>query len=174
VLEILTPGLQRLAYNDDAMLDGLNPLDAALVRLPLPEAGQYTIRVNSFNGASIGEVEVLLMVVEPLATETADDTIRVTLHENSVYTYPLEVTAGEAYTITALDPKGVLDAVLSMRDTQGNQIAHNDDHRSGELTLNIFDAKLTFTAPSDGKVTLELREFLGRGGTFEIRIARED
>jgi hypothetical protein len=59
VLEVLNVDMDRVAYNDDGAvaLDGFAPNDAALVGLSLA-AGQYTIRVNTFNGFQSGDVEV--------------------------------------------------------------------------------------------------------------------
>lgn len=176
VVELLTPDGQRLAYNDDASLTGLAPTDAALVGLTLPEAGDYTVRVNTFNGVTEGEVEVLLTVVDSIpATISEPDegitTIQVQLPKNGVYRYELPITTDQMVQITARDPFGGLDPVLTLRNAAGEVVTRNDDHNSTDWTLNIFDAQLKeIIIPADGVYTLELREFIGRAGVIEITI----
>jgi hypothetical protein len=69
VLEMLDDDRRHVAYNDDAPLFSLDgfataPNDAAIVGLPL-SAGNYTVRVNAFNGFQSGDVEILLTVASP-------------------------------------------------------------------------------------------------------------
>jgi len=59
VLAVHDAERNRIAYDDDGArnLNGFAATDAALTALALP-AGQYTLRVNAFNGVQAGEVEV--------------------------------------------------------------------------------------------------------------------
>jgi hypothetical protein len=163
VVEILElDGAHRLAYNDDLSPETMH---AGLIALPLSEAGEYTIRINSFNGATEGNVEVTLTVIDE---EESGELIEAELFPNSTVRYTLP--RGETYTVTAFDPQGVLDAVLTVRNANGIVIATNDDHLSSDLTLNVFDARLSVTVPDDETYTVEVRDFLGRAGTITVQI----
>jgi hypothetical protein len=172
VLEILTPDLHRLAYNDD---HNTTTTDSAIEHFLLKDAGIYTVRVNSFNGVSEGEVEVTLVQVAPLKAELVEDqngmTITVKLTPRSRYYYIFDVNARDLITVTARDPHSVLDPMLTLRNASGAEVSRSDDHTTRDLTLNIFDARMeTLTLGQGGEYTIELREFMGRGGVIELRL----
>lgn len=172
VLEILTPDMARLAYNDDhdTTSENLALTDSALEQITLEEAGIYTIRVNSFNGVSEGEVEVTLSQV----ARTAGDTVMITLTPSSRYFHTFSAQAGDIVTITARDSRSLLDPVLILRRDSGEEISRNDDHQSDDLSLNIFDSRIqTLTIDVDGEYTIELREFMGRAGSIELSIQND-
>jgi hypothetical protein len=151
-------------------------VSAEIANVVLPTTGLYSIYVDSFNGVQAGAVEVTIresdrfnMVVE---TGDAGEVISFTLPEDTVFTYPFTVEGGDNYTITAYDGTGQLDPYLRIVDSRGNVITTNDDHNSPDLTLNIFDARITaWQVPSDDTYTLEVMDFLGQSGqmTLEIR-----
>lgn len=183
VIEILSPEGERLAYNDDhqAALETLTPTDAAVERLFLPEPATYTLRVNTFNGVTAGEVEVSLALVSPveyeIVTDEADTLIMtVSLEAAQTFQYPFTAEAGTVYTIVARDPKGLLDPILLLRenDPENTVIASNDDYRyrfGDAFILNVFDARIIDAEiPADGDYVLELREFMGRGGTITVQM----
>jgi hypothetical protein len=182
VVEILKPDGTRLAYNDDHPYDAIEmrefaPTDAGLIGLTLPIAGRYLIRVNSFNGVSAGEVEVALKVVDLFKAEISDlsdsDGAKITfeLPTDGIYSYSFEGTAGQILTLTARDPAGLMDSVITLKDASGAVVASNDDHHSNDFSLNIFDARIAdFTVSTDAIYTLEVREFTGRAGLIEITI----
>lgn len=183
-VEILKPNGERLAYNDDcgdfiAMEYRLKATDSMLFRLTLSESGRYLARINSFNGVSQGEVLIRIPVIQPITairrTDSAEKVeIEVVLPLDTIYSYEFEAQADETLTITAHSRRS--DPVLKLRDATGAIIAQNDDHNSEDLTLNIFDARITVTLAETGTYTLELSEFLGRGGAYEsveITIERE-
>jgi len=60
-----------------------------------------------------------------------------------------------------------LDAILSVLDVKGKQLAINDDRAKGQV-----DPRLDFTAPNTGVYTIQVKErFASRGGsTFSYRI----
>ncbi|MBC8098350.1 MAG: hypothetical protein H7Y11_02805, partial [Armatimonadetes bacterium] len=162
-----------VAYDDDsaAGLAGYAPTDAALIALTLPP-GEYSVRVNSFNGVTVGEVELLLTLDAALDTQTPSvDTLTVTLYADEVYGVPLMLESIAGLSITVRDPLGVLDPLVTLRDAEGRVVAANDDHNTLDLTLNIFDARIS---PAEvlppGAYTLEIREFLGRAGAMEVVI----
>lgn len=183
VIEILSPEGERLAYNDDhqAALETLTPTDAAVERLFLPEPATYTLRVNTFNGVTAGEVEVSLALVSPVEYEIVTDEahtliMTVSLEAAQTFQYPFTAEAGTVYTIVARDPKGLLDPILLLRenDPENTVIASNDDYRyrfGDAFILNVFDARIIDAEiPADGDYVLELREFMGRGGTITVQM----
>ncbi len=185
MLEVVSPSGERLAYNDDffpARMSGddlnelaLQPTDSAITALTLTEAGDYRIRVTSFNGVSTGEVEVRVQRVDPVSIQrqSADETVTtaVTLRPNQVAALDITLEAGREYTLTARDPLGVLDPVMQLLDASGAVLAENDDHGDGELTLNIFDSRIeSFTASESRDYVLSIRDYLGRGGVLRLEV----
>lgn len=183
-LELLTPSDRRLAFNDNHPgVDDppLAPTDSALLHVPLTKGGRYTLRVDSFSGVAVGEVVVTLNVVAPvpervIAQNDRETRLLIALPPGRVYRRTLETAtdADETVTLTARDPFGRLDSLLTLRDADGALVAFNDDHASDDLTLNLFDARLSGVRLVAGApFTLELREFLGRGGILHLTITRE-
>ena len=166
-----------LAYNDNALVSGEIETNAYLANLTLIEAGRYTIYVDSFNGVSEGEVEVVLRehdIFAVVVEETDNATIiTASLPEDSVFAYPLVLEAPEILTITARDISGTLDPYLRIVDSSGNILISNDDHHSTDLTLNLFDAQIAeWEAPENATYTIEVLDFLGRAGEIEVQIER--
>jgi len=170
----------QLAYNDDHATDrdDLAPTDALIERLVLPEAGTYTIRVDTYGGIFPGEVEVTLTAADLFEAEFTEDddgtlTINARLPRGLRYRYTFEAAADTVITASAKDISLTLDPRLTLLDAEGNVIATNDDHGTDDLTLDLLDAKLSdITLPADGRYTLVVTDFLGRAGTFALRVAR--
>jgi hypothetical protein len=190
VLEVVSPSGARLDYNDDyfpALLSdeiiselGLQPTDSAITALTLDEAGAYHLRVNSFNGVSTGEVELLIQRVDRVQidiqpTEDTAFSASVTLRPNQVAQIEISLEAERSYTITARDPSGVLDAVLQVSDEAGNLLAANDDHLLDDVTLNIFDSRISDFSPTEtGNYVLTVRDYLGRSGVLWVEVDATD
>ena len=51
-----------------------------------------------------------------------------------------------------------------------NLLALNDDHGSGDLTLNVLDAKLAEIGAGVGQYQLQVSDFSGAAGTVELTI----
>ena len=162
VLELIGPDGDTISYAD--ALDNEAP---AIVRVALDEAGDYTIRVNTFNGEGSGEVEVSLTVEPPLTLTPNSPTIWVPLGANEIAMIQIEGFNGDA-SITVRDPKGLLDPRIELIGMDGAVIAANDDHGTADVSLNRFDARLTAEIPTSGAV--EITEFLGRAGWVEVSI----
>lgn len=175
-LELYDADGRRLAFNDDHAgdLDGLAATDSALVRVRLDRDGLYTLALDSFNGVSDGDVEVLLRSVDAADAQTrtdADSTvITLALPRGGVFTVPLDAFDGQTVQITARDPRGLLDPVLTLYDADGVVIMRNDDHTRADLSLALFDARIESVQISAG-TRLTLHEALGRGGLFTLVIA---
>lgn len=161
VLELIGPDNSTIVYADAP--DNETP---SIVRVMLGGAGDYTVRVNTFNGEGSGEVEVTLTVEPPLMLTPGVPTIWVPLGANAIATVQIEGFDGEV-TITVRDPKGLLDPRIELLDG-GAVVAANDDHGTADVTLNRFDAQLSAAIP-DG-AALQITEFLGRAGWVEVSI----
>lgn len=191
VIEMLSPDGERLAYNDDyrttTTLENLTVTDSAIERLLLPEAATYTIRVNTFNGVTAGEVEVSLALASPVDYEIVSDEadtliINVSLNDAETFQYRFMAEAGTVYTIVARDPKGLLDPIITLRENDAENtviaaegvIAANDDYRyrfGDAFILNVFDARIVDAEiPQNGDYVLELRDFMGRGGEITVQM----
>lgn len=172
VLWILDSADQLLAYNDNYGDDS----NARIEDLYLPHAGSYTIYVDSFNGVSEGQVEVFIEAHNRFneEIESGDNSmlIRATLPEDSIYLHEIEFSAEETITIRVRDTSGTLDPYLRVLNSAGEVLVLNDDHHSADTTLDIFDARIAdWTVPDDGLYQIEVRDFLGRAGDFELIIA---
>lgn len=184
VLTVLDPGGRVIAYVDDTYVveaDGTRrvQVDVALGPLTLREAGPYTLRVDSFNGVSEGEVTVLLRLVDPFETSVEEETpdllhIRARLPRSEVFRYRYEVGEGERLTITVRDLSFTLDPYLRVLDEDGAELAVNDDHGEFDLTLDVLDARLRDVALPAGPVIIEVIDFLARAGRFELIIERSE
>lgn len=179
IMEILRPDGWRLAFNDDHLVDledfDLAQTDSALVNLILPVNGEYLIRINSYGGIFVGEAEVTLREVDLFAVEIVSDEPQSTvltaiLPRYETFTYTFEVNADETVVLTARDLSGTLDPLLRLYDTSGDIIAENDDHEDFDLTLNVYDSRIVYTATESGTLMLDLRDFLGRQGQVELSI----
>lgn len=180
VLELVTSEDERLAYSDDwaggregvivpaGLPSDLAPTDAAVVRVALPADGRYTVRVNTFNGEGTGEVRVWLAVDVPDVL-TVGEAQSPVLRAAEVRYFTLELAADQTVTLTLAHPRGRLDPLLTVSAADGDILAENDDHGTPDPALNLFDSRLTFTAPADGVYTVAVREFLGRAGVFTLR-----
>lgn len=178
VLEIVIPSGERLAYNDSWLGEGTNltpPIgfeslavsDAVLSRLILPDSGTYTVRLNTFNGEGVGDATLTLMI-EPVGALILGEVYPLGLHRAEIGTVTLALSAGEKVSMTALAQRGRLDPWLELTNPAGEILAANDDHGTTDLSLNVFDSRLTFTAETDGIYTVRVREFLGRAGTIHL------
>lgn len=181
-LALIAPDDTQLAYNDDTHLTNSETGEitiqraAAIRNLRLPLDGTYTVWVDSFNGVSEGEAEVLLTVSDdPFAqqTEEANGTtiITLTLPEASIFTTTLALEANDLVTITAQDTSGTLDPFVQVRTPDGAIIVQNDDHDTLNTTLNVLDAQIgAWEVPASGDYLVEVLDFMGRAGTLTLTI----
>lgn len=173
-IEILYPDGQRLDYNDDTILpDGNLKSDAQLLKLELPVDGTYQIRIDSFNGVSEGEVDVLLtsptVSLDVLETDTLT-IVRGDIPAGDSLRYEIDLSADTTVSVTVRDVSGTLDPVLSIYDGD-TLLSFNDDHSSDDLTLDVLDAQVNnITLAEDTTLTIDVRDYLGRSGTVELII----
>lgn len=175
-LEILYPDGQRLDYNDDTILpDGNLKSDAVLTDIRLPIDGDYQIRVDSFNGVTEGEVEVLLTHPETTLDVLSMDELTIVRGDIPVYdglTYTLDIPSNTVISIIARDVSGTLDPILTVYDDAENLLSFNDDHASSDLTLDVLDAHIPqLRLDDDTTLNIIVRDYLGRSGTVELVIS---
>lgn len=177
--------------------------DAQILGLFLPEAGTYYIRVDSFNGVSEGDVEVTISEADMNSYECSALIVEcrlrfvmnfacgvqlskgdvgcfrsnrefIRIHPNVVYSQEVDAVEGSRLIITARDMFGTLDPVLLLLDEEGNILARNDDHGTTDLTLDAFDAQISnYKVESNGVLTVQAYDFLGREGLLELTITQE-
>ena len=94
----------------------------------------------------------------------------VTLRPHTPFTCWLELDEAGTLTASARDTSGTLDPVLRLFDADMNLLALNDDHGSGDLTLNVLDAKLAEIGAGVGQYQLQVSDFSGAAGTVELTI----
>lgn len=170
VLWLVSPSGVWLAYDDDANLP-----NAVLGQILLLEDGRYTVYVDSFNGVSEGQVTVSLTIEAWFSIEPSDDGWLVAIRENQRVGLPIELEADESVTITVSDQSGTLDPYIRLVDGAGDVLAINDDHQSGDLSLDVLDAQISGLVVSEaGTYTLEIVDFLGRAGTAQVTIRKND
>jgi hypothetical protein len=175
-LEILTPDGYRLDYTDDVILsDGTIKSDAILQNIALPIDGNYRIRVDSFNGVSEGQVEVIITQRSETYIEITSDDLTIVqgdVIERESLHYTLEVSAGTSLSIIVRDRSGILDPILYVYDANDTLMAFNDDHQSNDLSLDVLDARLVDLAiTEDTRLTIVVRDYLGRSGSIELIIS---
>jgi hypothetical protein len=180
VLTLIAPDGERLAYNDDwaggllstnGLASELAPSDPALLNLPVWQDGTYTVRLGSFNREQTGDLRLSLRIAAPL-TLTIDAPAQTILIQrgNSPRLF-LELEAGQSVTLTAADPDGLRDLSLTLLAEDGSRLAFNDDHSWRDVSLNIFDAQLTFTADAAMTVSVQIGEFLGRSVRAQVSVS---
>ncbi|MGJ3238108.1 MAG: hypothetical protein ACFE0Q_05325 [Anaerolineae bacterium] len=173
VVMVINSENRLLAYNNNSAQSNR----ASIHNLWL-EAGTYTVIVDSFNGVNEGEVTVTLSRTNPFDEMVSTDDnriiISVNLPENTRYRYMLPVEADVTYTFTLRDRGNTLDPYLRLLDAENNKLASNDDHGTVDTRLNTLDARIPdWQASTEGMITLEVRDFLGRSGDFELIITQD-
>ncbi len=86
--------------------------------------------------------------------------------------FAFEAGAGQQVTIDvdaqSLTPKSLADTVITLYDSDGRQLAENDDESPG-----MRDSLLRFTVPTAGRYVFRLRDVAQRGGpnfTYRVRV----
>lgn len=170
VLWVLDEQDRLVAYNNNSP-ESINP---SIDNLWLTSRS-YTIYVDSFNGVSQGRVELTLETVDPFSqvieNEETLTIIDVTLPEDRVYAHSVEANQGERLSITARDISDRLDTVITIIDESNQILVSNDDHNTENLSLNLFDSRIAeWIVPNTGIYSIEVRDFLGTAGQFQLMI----
>jgi hypothetical protein len=172
VLTLLDPQGHVLAHQDDQWLEGVFIKDAHLLRVVLLQDGAYIVRVDSFNGVSAGEVQVTIREVSDSTLVSQEDGVivmQVNLAKGAIFRHVIQATTDQPVRIHVRDLSTTLDTLVRVLDANGVMIASADD-AYGQDNLDMLDTALTLVIPQDGAYTLEIRDFLGREGVFELTI----
>lgn len=173
VVWIVDSRKRLLAYNDNVD-EGTHAKIDNLYLLP----DSYTIFIDSFNGVSEGDVIVSLEIVDPfdMALRSSETSILINafLPEDTVFSYDFPAKANDIITVTVRDVSGSLDPYLTIYDESGNLLIVNDDHQSTDLSLNIFDSRITeWDVPADGNYRIEVHDFSGNSGQFALTVTTQ-
>lgn len=179
VLEVLDAQDTRIAFNDNHHTDNneISASDAVIENLSLNEAGVYLVRVDSFNGVSVGDVEITLEN-EPAFEIISDDDnqriLQVDLHQNEIFIYKLEPESNELITVT-IEASGITDTVLQLFDDNQMLIAENDDYIGDEVFISSLASRIENASMQAGQTyALHITEFLGRPATITVIIDRQN
>lgn len=175
VLEVLNPQNERIAFNDNhhTSNEDISVSDAVIEHLSLNEAGNYLIRVDSFNGVSVGDVEITLHTEPKFEIISEQDNLlvlQVDLRENQTFIYKLEPENNGIITVT-VEAQGITDTILQLRDSNDEIIAENDDYSGTEVFVSSLSSRIEDIAvQADEAYYLHVNEFLGRPATIGVTI----
>jgi hypothetical protein len=167
LLEVYAPDGTLLERNDDAIDPPSNfgSRDSVIVNLPLAAAGNYTIRVTSFSGTDIGEVEVLLegspavhQAGSTAKTLLIAEPLRIVLTGGGAVDLTYTIDSAQSINLYArnLDINTVaIDTTLEIIDPTGFSLASNDDMVNGSRDAG-FEG---FVLPQPGTYTIRLGSF---------------
>lgn len=160
---------EELAQNDDSGAGGLN----SYLVFTAPSDGEFLIRAAPLDGTSEGDYSLSLaegpppLVPRPIAI---GDTVNGTLDASDGGNHSgqradaLTFLASAGQRIVATVRSEVFDTYLELfseneESAGGRYSVGTDDDGAGEGT----DSRLSYTIPSDGQYTLEVRAFTGNG-----------
>nr|WP_313416610.1 PPC domain-containing protein [Brevundimonas diminuta] len=166
---IVNGAFVQMAENDD----GGSSLNARLV-FTAPQAGEYLIRVTSYNGSAEGDYRLSMEQGPPAPTAapvTIGEETRGRLNSDSATSdsgapadlYRFSGRAGQRVAIT-MKADG-FDTYLELFDANHNSLATDDDS-AGDL-----NARLTHTLAEDGDYLIEARAFSSGEGPYTLNIA---
>ncbi|MFB7882308.1 MULTISPECIES: PPC domain-containing protein [Brevundimonas] len=165
---IVNGAFVQMAENDD----GGSSLNARLV-FTAPQAGEYLIRVTSYNGSAEGDYRLSMEQGPPAPTAapvTIGEETRGRLNSDSATSdsgapadlYRFSGRAGQRVAIT-MKADG-FDTYLELFDANHNSLATDDDS-AGDL-----NARLTHTLAEDGDYLIEARAFSSGEGPYTLNI----
>jgi len=165
---IVNGSFVQMAENDD----GGSSLNARLV-FTAPQAGEYLIRVTSYNGSAEGDYRLSMEQGPPAPTAapvTIGEETRGRLNSDSATSdsgapadlYRFSGRAGQRVAIT-MKADG-FDTYLELFDANHNSLATDDDS-AGDL-----NARLTHTLAEDGDYLIEARAFSSGEGPYTLNI----
>ncbi len=175
-LEVLDANGDQLAFNDDLTDATLNP---GIEELTLPEAGLYTVRINTYEDSDPGGVEINIIgegsapIVNEGDTLTFDETLTVSISGEEMPSFIFEGESGQIITLRALatEPESPdQDLVIRLFGANGQALAEDDD--SGvNIDLGERDpAIIEFELPEDGTYRVEVDSLFDVSGEFEITL----
>ncbi len=171
LLVLLSPTGEEIALNDDDP-EG-SGRDAFLRNIQLPSNGIYTILATRFRreaGTTTGTFELQLDKVGEVSGDAPviayGHSVEGQISNGSpVAIYHFEAEAGDVISITMERLNGNLDAFIILQDSDGNELARNDD---GTGLTSPTDAYLqAYTIPATGEYTILATRYQQENGTTE-------
>ncbi len=157
VLQLLDAGGNEIAYDDDS---GGNYNPYLLVELP--EDGLYTILISAYSGS--GSYTLSVDLTPPPTPMSYGDRVTGDLASSDVLVrYTFSAETGDLVTIAMNAASVDLDPTLRLLDSQGREVAYDDDS-GGDLNALIF-----FPVPEGGDYTVVAGRLSG-SGSYELRL----
>lgn len=166
ILTVYDAAGTEVAYNDDNDgVAGLNFLDSAVANVN----GAARIDVRGWSGS--GDVEVSVMAAgsggSAAVPPSGNAGGSIAVGETTVVAVPdggtvdLTLNANGPVNITAASTSGMVDPIITVFDTAGNEIGYNDDH-SGVAGLGTLDSALEDFSVN-GQVRVQISLWSGNG-----------
>lgn len=131
--------------------------EAEVVRFVPPAAGNYTLQVSSF-GQSSGDYTAGMVGSTAVLLDQ-----RGTVSAGSAVGYTMLVSTSEARLILLFPAEG-FDAMLQIRDEEGEILVQSDTRIAGETEL------LWFRPERGGEYTVRIVGFAGAGGDYRVLV----
>ena len=106
-------------------------------------------------GADPQEPDDSIAEAAPITTDGRPQTHNLHIQGDEDYLC-FEATAGNAYTIETHDLGGDIDPVMYLYDSEGQELAHNDDG-----TVDTLAPRIVWVAPSGGRYCVMVRDLSG-------------
>ncbi len=172
VLAIYDEDGQLVVRNDDHGTGArdLNAFDSRVERYIFRDAGTYTIEVTGYR-ESEGDFEV---TIEFVTTGAPTDEGETTEYEGSIrangsFDLDLDLEEGQFVTITVHAEGEEFDPIVALLSPDGELLAINDDHGSGDRSLNFFDSRITdFYIEDSDTYTVEVIGYNDTAGDFTV------
>ncbi len=94
-----------------------------------------------------------------------------TVGENATYTRAFDASAGDTVTITVRGLGLEFDPHVQLLSPDGEVLVENEDHETPAFGLGDYDAQIAqFVIPADGTYSIQVTEYDGAAGSFELTI----
>jgi hypothetical protein len=147
-----------LAQDDDSG----GSLDSLVGFLRLEESGTYTVEVSSVN-STYGSFTVSVDTTEVLTIGIGDEVEGELSTVETTQSYVFEGESGQSITATLISED--FDTTLALLDSNGNQIAYNDDGAGNGDSLIAF-----FEIPANGTYTFQVAAYSTSYGDYTLSV----
>jgi Bacterial pre-peptidase C-terminal domain len=179
----------EVASNDDheSTDSALGPYDSQIPNFTIPKTDTYTISISGFagiggkfdltvapsNGTSINNTNPTPGPIVPTEVNPEGaQVIQGTVAAGETYTYDLQVTAGDVYTITVQSKTENFDPKVAIY-LDNDYIIDNDDFGSSDPNLKSTDARIyNWIFDKDGKYELDVSGYQNSAGDFTLTLDR--
>jgi hypothetical protein len=136
--------------------------------LPVTNSETYTLKVTSFGGSGRGDFALSVEAVEADALKSGESTDTTFDDETAKY-FQFDAKQGETYNIqVSTDEDAGLDTRLTLKDTNGADVATDDDNGAG---LDPLIRRVT--VPADGTYAVVLASSSGDALTGDVSVSLE-